>query len=202
PAIGPALVALGACAILTPAAIWMSRRVGFLAHPRDRDIHSKPIPYGGGLVMFPAFALARLALFRHDPHLPGLLLLCGVPAVLFVIDDRWGIPALVKLGLQAGIAVAAVKLFGFEIHSLLVWLASLVAFLPFLQIHNLGLLILPITVLWILGMQNAANLLDGVDGLAAGVIGVTAVVLLVASAGRQQDVVVLSAALVAACPPF
>lgn len=201
PAIGPALVALGACALLTPVAIWISRRVGFLAYPRDRDIHSKPIPYGGGLAMFVAFAIACLAFLRHDPNVPGLLLLCGVTAALFVIDDQWGIPALVKLGVQAAIAVAAVKLFGFEIHFLLVWLATLVAFLP-LQIHNLGLLVLPITVLWILGMQNAANLLDGVDGLAAGVIGVTAVVLLVASAGRQQDVVVLSAALVGVCAGF
>jgi len=202
PAIGPALVALGACALLTPVVIWISRRVGFLAHPRDRDIHSKPIPYGGGLAMFAAFAIACLAFLRHDPNVPGLLLLCGVTAALFVIDDQWGIPALVKLGVQAAIAAAAVKLFGFEIHFLLVWLATLVAFLPFLQIHNLGLLILPITVLWILGMQNAANLLDGVDGLAAGVIGVTAVVLLVASAGRQQNVVVLSAALVGVCAGF
>ena len=202
PAVGPALVALVACAILTPAVIWISRRFGFLAYPRDRDIHSKPIPYGGGLAMFAAFAIACLAFLRQDPSVPGLLLLCGVTAALFVIDDQWGMPALAKLGVQAAIAVAAVKLFGFEIHFLLVWLATLVAFLPFLQIHDLGLLILPITVLWILGMQNAANLLDGVDGLAAGVIGVTAVVLLVASAGRQPDVVVLSAALIGVCAGF
>jgi len=202
PAIGPALVALAACALLTLIVIWISSRVGFIAYPRDRDIHSKPIPYGGGLAMFTAFAITCLAFLRHDPNVPGLLLLCGATAAIFVIDDQWGIPALVKLGVQAAIAVAAVKLFGFEIHFLLVWLATLTASLPFLQIHNLGLLILPITVLWILGMQNAANLLDGVDGLAAGVIGVTAVVLLVASAGRQQDVVVLSAALVGVCAGF
>ena len=194
PAVGPALVALAACALLTPAAIWTARRAGFLAYPRDRDIHSKPIPYGGGLAMFVAFAVACLAFLRHDPNVPGLLVLCGVTTAVFVIDDQWGIPALIKLGIQAAIAVAAVKVFGFEIHFVLA--------LPFLQIHNLGLLILPITVLWILGMQNAANLLDGVDGLAAGVIGVTAVVLLVALAGRQQDVVVLSAVLVGVCAGF
>jgi len=194
PAVAPALVALAACALLTPAAIWTARRVGFLAYPRDRDIHSKPVPYGGGLAMFVAFAVACLAFLRHDPSVPGLLVLCGVTTAIFVIDDRWGIPALIKLGIQAAIAVAAVKVFGFEIHFVLA--------LPFLQIHNLGLLILPITVLWIVGMQNAANLLDGVDGLAAGVIGVTAVVLLVALAGRQQNVVVLSAVLFGVCAGF
>ncbi len=194
PAVAPALVALAACALLTPAAIWTARRVGFLAYPRDRDIHSKPVPYGGGLAMFVAFAVACVAFLRHDPSVPGLLVLCGVTTAIFVIDDRWGIPALIKLGIQAAIAVAAVKVFGFEIHFVLA--------LPFLQIHNLGLLILPITVLWIVGMQNAANLLDGVDGLAAGVIGVTAVVLLVALAGRQQSVVVLSAVLFGVCAGF
>ena len=194
PAVAPALVALAACALLTPAAIWTARRVGFLAYPRDRDIHSKPVPYGGGLAMFVAFAVACVAFLRHDPSVPGLLVLCGVTTAIFVIDDRWGIPALIKLGIQAAIAVAAVKVFGFEIHFVLA--------LPFLQIHNLGLLILPITVLWIVGMQNAANLLDGVDGLAAGVIGVTAVVLLVALAGRQQNVVVLSAVLFGVCAGF
>lgn len=195
PGIGPALVALAVVVILTPLAMWAARRTGFLAFPsRARDIHTRPIPYGGGLAMFAAFAAACLAFLRTDPAVPGLLILGGATVALFVIDDRWGIPALVKLAIQAAIAVAAVKLFGFEIGFLL--------FLPFLQIHDLGLFILPVTVIWILSMQNTTNLLDGVDGLAAGVVGVTAVVLLVASAGRQPGVVALAAALAGTCAGF
>ena len=196
PGVGPALLGLAACLALTPLAIWTARRTGFLAHPaRERDIHKRAIPYGGGLAMFGAFAIACLVFIRHDPSLPGLLLVGGVTAAVFAIDDRWGINALVKLAIQAAIAVAAVELFGFQIHYLLV--------LPFLQIHDLGLLILPVTVFWILGMQNTVNLLDGVDGLAAGVVGVTAVVLLVAAAGRQtDDVVPLAATLAAVCGGF
>jgi UDP-GlcNAc:undecaprenyl-phosphate GlcNAc-1-phosphate transferase len=197
PGVGPALVAFAAAAVLTPVAILVARRTGFLAHPaRDRDIHKKPIPYGGGLAMFAAFGLACLVFVRSDPavNVPGLLLLGGITAVVFVVDDRWGIPALVKLGIQALTAVAAVEFFGFDIRYLLV--------LPFLQVPNLGMFILPITVFWILGMQNTVNLLDGVDGLAAGVVAVTAVVLLVASAGRQPDVVAMSAALAGACAGF
>src|SRR5207302_5286670 len=94
------------------------------------------------------------------------------------------------------IAVAAVELFGFQIKFLLVLPV------PFLQLHDLGLLVLPVTVFWILGMQNTVNLLDGVDGLAAGVVAVTAIVLLVASAGRQPDVVALAAALAGGCAAF
>jgi UDP-GlcNAc:undecaprenyl-phosphate/decaprenyl-phosphate GlcNAc-1-phosphate transferase len=201
PGIVPALVALAAGVLLTPLAIWAARRTGFLARPnRERDIHTRPIPYGGGVAMFAAFAIACLAVWRLDPafgqdvNVPGLLLLCGLTAAIFVVDDRWGIHALVKLALQALIAVAAVKMFGFEIQYLLV--------LPFVQVHDLGLLVLPVTVFWILGMQNTVNLLDGVDGLAAGVVGVTAIILLVASAGRQPDLVVLAAALAGACAAF
>jgi len=203
PGIVPALVALAVGLLLTPLTIWAARRVGFLAQPnRERDIHKRPIPYGGGLAMFGAFAVAALVAMRlvpdvaKDVDVPGLLLLSGVTAALYVIDDRWGIHALVKLALQAAIAVAAVKVFHFEIGFLLVLPP------PFPQVHELGLFILPITVFWILGMQNTVNLLDGVDGLAAGVVAVTAVVLLVASAGRQPGIVALSAALAGACVAF
>ena len=196
PGLGPALVALVASVVLTAATIWVARRVGFVAHPnRERDIHTRPIPYGGGVAMFLAFALACLLFLRSDAtvNVPGLLLLCGLTAALYTVDDRRGIHPLVKLVLQALIAVAAVQFFGFKIQFIL---------LPLVQIHNLGLLILPVTVFWILGMQNTVNLLDGVDGLAAGVVAVTAVVLLVASAGRQPDVVVLAAALAGVCAGF
>ena len=193
PGVGPGLVALGAAVALTAIAIWVSPRVGFLAHPgRDRDIHTRPIPFGGGLAMFGAFALATLLFHRTDAtvSIPGLLILCGLTAVVFTIDDRWGINAFVKLGIQVLVAVVAVQLFDFKIGFV---------FLPLVHIPNLGLLILPVTVFWIVGMQNTVNLLDGVDGLAAGVVAVTAIVLLVASAGRQPEVVVLAATLAGAC---
>ena len=144
--------------------------------------------------MFVAFAAACLLLLRTDRSILGLLVLGGLTVALFTIDDRWGIPALVKLAMQAAIAVLAVEVFGFEIHFLEV--------LPFLRVPDLGLLILPVTVVWILGMQNTVNLLDGVDGLAAGVVAVTALVLLVAAAGRQSEVVQLAAALTGACVGF
>jgi UDP-GlcNAc:undecaprenyl-phosphate/decaprenyl-phosphate GlcNAc-1-phosphate transferase len=197
PGVWPGLLALGAGVVFTAAAIVVSKRAGFVAHPvRDRDIHTRPIPYGGGLAMFAAFALATLVFHIHDitVSIPGLLILCGITAAVFVIDDRWGINAFVKLGIQALVAVAAVELFDFKIQFL---------FLGPLQIHYLApLVVLPVTVFWILGMQNTVNLLDGVDGLAAGVVAVTAIVLLVAAAGRQPEIVVLAAALAGSCAGY
>ena len=193
PGLGPGLVALASAVVLTAATIWISRRIGFVSRGgRDRDIHTRPVPFGGGLAMFVAFAVATLLFHRSDltVSIPGLLILCGATVVLFMIDDRWGINAFIKLGMQVLIAGVAVQVFDFKIQYI---------FLPFLQIPSLGLLILPVTVFWILGMQNTVNLLDGVDGLAAGVVAVTAIVLLVAAAGRQPEIVVLAAALAGAC---
>ena len=194
PGVEPALAAFAAAVVLTPLAIWAARRTGFMAHPRDRDIHKRPIPYGGGLAMFGAFAVACLVFLRDQPAVPGLLVVGGLTTLVFVIDDRWGIPALVKLAIQLAVSVAAVLVFGFKIQYL---------FLPLLHVPALSpMLVLPITVAWIIGMQNTTNLLDGVDGLAAGVVGITAIVLLVASAGRQPEAVGLAAALVGACLGF
>jgi len=194
PGVKPALGAFAAAVVLTPLAIWAARRAGFLAHPRDRDIHRRPIPYGGGLAMFGAFALACLVFLRDQPAVPGLLIVAGFTTAVFVVDDRWGIPAIVKLAIQVGVAVVAVLLFGFKIQYLL---------LPVLHAASLSpLLVLLITVAWIVGMQNTTNLLDGVDGLAAGVVAITAIVLLVASAGREPEAVGLAAALVGAALGF
>jgi UDP-GlcNAc:undecaprenyl-phosphate GlcNAc-1-phosphate transferase len=193
PGVGPALVALVAAVALTPLAIWVARRTNFLSYPGDRHIHKKPIPYLGGVAMFAAFAIACLVFLRGRPQVPELLFLCGITVVIYLVDDRVGIPALIKLGLQILVAVVAVQVFGFRIEYIL---------LPLLQFPHLGLFVLPVTVIWILGMQNTANLLDGVDGLAAGVVGVTAAILLVASSGRQPEVVGLAAALVGACAGF
>ena len=63
PGVVPALVALAAGLVLTPAAIWTARRTGFLSRPnRERDIHTRPIPYGGGLAMFGAIMPEPLAM--------------------------------------------------------------------------------------------------------------------------------------------
>ena len=111
PGLGPGLVALATSVVLTAAAIWISRRIGFVSNGgRDRDIHTRPIPFGGGIAMFGAFAVATLLFHRNDlsVSVPGLLILCGATAALFVADDRWGINAFVKLGIQVAIAVVAV----------------------------------------------------------------------------------------------
>jgi UDP-GlcNAc:undecaprenyl-phosphate GlcNAc-1-phosphate transferase len=196
PALAPAATALVAAAILTAFAIMLAPRLGFISYPnRERDIHDRPTARLGGPALYLAFAVAGFVFLPHDLKHLGLLLLTGLATFVFLIDDRRGLPAGVKVAVQAALAVAAVKVFGYEIDYL---------YLPLLHISNLGLLVLPLTVLWILGMQNTVNLLDGVDGLAAGVVAIVALLLLVAAANRPDPggVMILGAALAGACLGF
>jgi UDP-GlcNAc:undecaprenyl-phosphate GlcNAc-1-phosphate transferase len=68
---------------------------------------------------------------------------------------------------------------------------------------NLGWFAVPVSLFWLLGMQNTVNFLDGVDGLAAGVVFIVALTLLIAAAGKDQiEVVQLAGALAGACAGF
>jgi UDP-GlcNAc:undecaprenyl-phosphate GlcNAc-1-phosphate transferase len=154
--------------VVTPIVRVFAHGRGLLDHPSERKVHAVPVPRLGGVAMaiavFIAIGLATLA--SGDLGAVGLLpnrapaILAGV-AVLFVIgviDDVRGMRALVKLGFQVGAAVLAWWL-GLQIETL---------YLPW-GIVNVGILSLPLTVLWIVGVINAVNLIDGLDGLASGV---------------------------------
>ena len=182
--------------VLVPVAIRLAPRLGLVSLPgRERDIHLKPTPRLGGPAIFAAFALGTALTLKLGLDQSALLLLAGVTCVVFLADDKTGLPAWVKLLLQVVIALAAVLGFGFAIGYLT---------LPGGGTVNLAAWIaIPLSLFWLLGMQNTVNLLDGVDGLAAGVVGIVALLLLVAASTRaQHDIVLMSAALAGACAGF
>jgi UDP-GlcNAc:undecaprenyl-phosphate/decaprenyl-phosphate GlcNAc-1-phosphate transferase len=201
PGLWPLLIAFSATAALVPLMIMLSRRLGVMAVPSERHVHSKPMPLLGGLAMFLGFAVA-IAITLPDVALQdrfeviGVLVVSTLAAVLLIADDRWSLPPLTKFGLQLLIALVAVLAFGKEFQVTFVSL-------PSLGVVQLGWLAIPISLFWILGMQNTVNLLDGVDGLAAGVVLIVAVTLVFAAAGTHQtDVVQLAAGLAGACGGF
>src|SRR5437588_5335214 len=195
PAVGPFIVAAVAATAVTPAAIALSRMTGLMALPDSvRHRHLRPTPLLGGIVLFAAFATGVVVFHKITPQIAGLIFLCGVTTLLFLADDKRPLSALAKFSLQALIALVAVFIFGFQIGYF---------YLPVLGLVQIGLLGIPLTLAWLLGMQNTINLLDGVDGLAAGVVAIVALVLAVAAAGRgQPDVVLLSGALAGGCLGF
>ena len=194
PGLWPLLVAFVACALFVPVAILLSRRTGLIAEPGGRHAHATPTPLLGGLAMYFGFALAVLLFLPSYAQVPGLLTVSGLATVLLIFDDRRPVSPLVKLALQLFLACLAVFVFGIKI--------SYVG-LPGGHVVELGLLVAPISIFWLLGMQNTVNLLDGVDGLAAGVVCIVAVILMLAAGQlRQIEIVQLSGALAGTCAGF
>ena len=194
PAFGPFVLAAALVVVLVPIAIFASFRLKVVAVPDNhRHRHRRPTPLLGGVAIFLAFlgAVAYYVPFSFDTL--GLLACCGLATAIFVIDDRRPLNPWVKLGLQAGVASTAILVFSYDISFLGV---------PGLGIVQLGLLDFPISLVWLVGMQNTVNLLDGVDGLAAGVVAIVALVLLIAAVGREPAVLPLAGALAGACAGF
>ncbi len=166
------LVAAAACTfVFTPIYIRLAQRLNWVDRPRGRHRHVRVTPTMGGIVVFlPVFAGALVALATNNlvgeklregrTHVLALLGCTAITMLLGVVDDRRAVRPRVKLLVQFLIAVVAVAL-GFRVEAItLPWLDSLV--IP--SYVGIGL-----SVLWIVGITNAINLTDGLDGLAAGV---------------------------------
>jgi UDP-GlcNAc:undecaprenyl-phosphate GlcNAc-1-phosphate transferase len=194
PGLWPFLVAFVVCALAVPVAIRLSHRFGVIAEPGGRHAHTSPTPLLGGLAMYVGFAVALLFFLPHYESTIGVLVVSGLATALLIIDDRRPMNPWVKLGIQVFLAILFVSVFGFQIKYF---------GLPGDHMVYLGLLAAPISVFWLLGMQNTVNFLDGADGLAAGVIFIVAIVLMLAAGQLKQiDVVQLSAALAGTCAGF
>jgi UDP-GlcNAc:undecaprenyl-phosphate GlcNAc-1-phosphate transferase len=194
PAVWPVLVAFAVCALAVPVMILVSRATGMMALPGGRHPHMKATPLLGGVALYLGFAAAVLIFLPNYKDTVGVLVVSGLAAILLIADDRWQVRASIKLGLQLLIAVVAIVAYGFKITSF---------GLPGNNVIEVGYLTIPITILWFLGMQNTVNFLDGVDGLAAGVVLIVAVTLMLAAAGlRQLPAVELAGALAGTCAGF
>ena len=202
PAVGLALAALLTAALValisTPVVRSLAFRVGAVDVPKDnRRMHNHPIPRMGGLAIFFGFILSVLIFIPLTPELRGMLLGSVVIVILGILDDIFALPALPKFFVQIGAALIAV-LEGNRID----FLSNPNIFSQDL-FWELGLLAVPITALWIVGITNAVNLIDGLDGLACGVSTISSMTLLViALVMEEPDVAILMGALSGACIGF
>jgi UDP-GlcNAc:undecaprenyl-phosphate GlcNAc-1-phosphate transferase len=178
PSTGGYLVIGGAAAVVTfvvtPLVGWLARRRGWLAEPNQRTVHTSPIPNVGGIALFigfaVAFALAR-SLDRFDPLFArnseprGVLVAAALMFLVGLIDDirELSAPAKVMGTVVVGVVLVSygVTMFFFR--------------LPFMEVLVLSDEWIPlITVLWVLGISQAINLIDGLDGLATGIVAIGA----------------------------
>jgi UDP-GlcNAc:undecaprenyl-phosphate GlcNAc-1-phosphate transferase len=135
-------------------------------------VHTKPIPYGGGAAMVMGFLVAVLAatavpqlrpIFEDSPEMTGVVLAAGAMFAVGLIDDVRDMSAPAKMAGQV-LAASILYFSGVTMYELKIPLAGFFILTP-------GIIPL-ITALWVIALTNAVNLIDGLDGLAAGVVAI------------------------------
>ncbi|MDY8022637.1 MraY family glycosyltransferase [Paenibacillus polymyxa] len=169
------IMALGLALLLTPLVKKFAVKVGAVDVPNARKVHTRIMPRLGGLGIFLAFLLSLLAvlpfvpdgmLSSRDINFIAAFLIGGTLITLIgALDDRFDLNA--KLKFLAQIAVACMVVFAFDIRVDFVNV-------PFQDAYSSleSWISIPLTIFWIVGVTNAINLIDGLDGLAAGVSGI------------------------------
>lgn len=158
---------------LVPLIISFSEKKGLLDKPDERKIHSHPVPRLGGIAIWVCTILSFVALillsyYPHRSLLSGLLLGSSLMFLLGLVDDIYALSAKFKFVLQISIATIVFCL-GVKISAI---------FIPFIGMVDIPMaLSYLITIGWIVGISNAVNFIDGVDGLAGSVITISCVTL-------------------------
>ncbi|MBC5732025.1 undecaprenyl/decaprenyl-phosphate alpha-N-acetylglucosaminyl 1-phosphate transferase [Pseudoflavonifractor sp. DSM 107456] len=201
---GALITAFLVALITTPIVKSLAQKWGAVDVPKDgRRMHDHPIPRMGGLAIFLGFLLSVILFIPFvqtdglGMQLQGMLLGAVIIVVLGILDDIYALPALPKLIVQIVAAVIAVcsgnvietisnpNIFSNDLY----W--------------ELGWLSIPVTVIWIVAVTNAVNLIDGLDGLACGVSTISSMtVLVIALTVAEPTVAVLMACLAGGCIGF
>lgn len=147
----PFFLALILSFCLTPIIIKISNKCGFIVEPREDRWHKKPTALYGGIGIFLAFIVPYLIFIPLDKVAIGVLLCISLIFILGLLDDILGVKPPVKLIIQSAVAIIAI-IFGITV-----------------KIIPNPILAIPLTILWIVGITNALNILDNMDGLAAGI---------------------------------
>lgn len=149
--------------VLTPLVIRFAKKIGAIDAPNSRKMHSAPIPRMGGISVFISLLIGITSLYIMQPSALfytwisgwyGISLFTTLLCVLAIgiVDDIRSLTPLEKVGGQLILAlIAYFSGFGISIG------------------NTMGILDLPFTLIWIIGVTNALNLIDGLDGLASGV---------------------------------
>jgi len=199
----PAVTAALLSAILTPLVARIAVAIGAVDMPGYRKIHTAPIPRLGGLSVVTSITVVLVGApllsgghWQLPPHLATGLAMGVLPVFLIsLLDDVRSVSARYKLLAHTLGAIVAVS-FGISLGPVVHLFGT--------PIH-IGLLAAPLSVLWIVGVTNAFNIIDGLDGLSAGLAlisaaGMAAVFMLVGESGMGGVALVLAGALAGFLP--
>lgn len=160
--------------VLVPVVRLLAEATGLLVEPDARRLHERPTPFLGGVAMYGGFVVGFVVAWRSgwfesifDSSTEPIGLLAGATVAFLVglVDDVRDISAPAK---TAGLSLAGILLAVGGVS--IIWFR-----IPFLDVFVLPYdLALLFSVIWVLGMTNAVNFIDGLDGLAAGIVGIGA----------------------------
>jgi len=166
------LVAFGFTLISMPLARRIAEKIGAIDVPKDeRRMHKQPTPRLGGLALFFGFMVSVLCFCEITREFIGLLCGAVIIVILGIFDDSRGLSAKFKFGVQ--IIAALVVVYVGDIKIDIFTNPNIFSNEKFLVLSDW--VSVPVTVLWIIAITNAVNLIDGLDGLAAGVSSIAAV---------------------------
>ena len=158
------------CYFITPLVINLAYRIGAIDVPKDnRRVHKKPVPRLGGLAIFTGFGISAMIFIQPTQELLAIMLSSLIMVCMGIVDDTTPLKAKTKLFIQ--ILCAAI----------VTWAGVRINFFtnPFRAetLVVLKMLSIPVTIFWIVGITNTVNLIDGLDGLAAGISAIAALTL-------------------------
>lgn len=182
--------------ISTPLVKRLAHSIGAIDIPKDdRRVHKTPIPRLGGLAIYLGFIFSVLFFFDLDKPLMGMIIGATIIVMMGIIDDIRPLSAKLKLFIQIVAAYILVE-FGVRIEYVtdffnpgeLIWLKAFS---------------IPITIFWVVGITNTVNLIDGLDGLAAGTSSIAALTLAyVAYVNDRPETAILTLIIAGACIGF
>ncbi len=167
--------------------IRISERFSIFDAPHSRKIHTAPVLTLGGLSFIATFYLMIIGGFILYPSLANQILYHNIAALLTsqiliigigIYDDIKGLKAGIKFLFQIASSIILIYFLGFSINVLTN---------PFGGEIDLGIFSVPLTILWLVGITNAINLIDGLDGLAAGIVLISSFFLSIASIYQGQE---------------
>ncbi len=207
----PTITAFALTLILTKLALKFFPKWGLLDKPEKYGLTRKPIPYFGGVILYLVFATVLLIFLPIDKHLIGFLVAGAVLVAVSFWDDKKGLSPIFRLFMQFVVAIVLIfSGIGIEVITnpfggefvLNIWQ------LPFEingMIYHLIVLADLFTIIWVMGMINTMNWLDGISGLTSGIAtigGMTLGFLSLSPIVNQPEIAVISFVFAAICFAF
>ena len=179
---------------MTPVARVIAYKVGAIDVPKDdRRMHKTPIPRLGGLAVFAGFSVASMVFCDLSRSIISFWFGGLIIVTLGMLDDIFRLNALIKFAVQIAAALIPISQ-GYTIEFINL----------FGNYITLGALEIPVTILWIVGLTNAINLIDGLDGLSCGISAICSLALLLCTIllGDNMEITLLTGILAGSCLGF